>query len=84
MHGSEVEQLPVAAYTITTVKNCYCYDDFKQIVEHEIKKELEDEKKMAEACDTLKSDDENDEEEYEAWKIRELRRMKRDREEREA
>jgi len=54
-----------------------------QLVEQEIKRELEQEKQSADACDAINSDAENDEEEYEAWKVRELKRIKRDREERE-
>jgi len=59
---------------------CLCR---RQMVEQEIKRELEQEKQSADACDAVNSDAENDEEEYEAWKVRELKRIKRDREERE-
>ena len=54
-----------------------------QLVEQEIKRELDQEKQSADAYDGINSDAENDEEEYEAWKVRELKRIKRDREERE-
>ncbi|CAC5381935.1 microfibrillar-associated protein 1-like [Mytilus californianus] len=54
-----------------------------KMVADEARREIEEEKIMAEACDQLESSEENDEEEYEAWKVRELRRLKRDKEERE-
>ena len=53
------------------------------MVADEARREIEEERSMAEACGQVESEEENDEEEYEAWKVRELRRLKRDKEERE-
>ncbi|KAL3842301.1 hypothetical protein ACJMK2_020331 [Sinanodonta woodiana] len=54
-----------------------------KMIEDEMKRELEEQKTVLDACDALNSGDENDEEEYESWKVRELKRLKRDREEKE-
>lgn len=54
-----------------------------KMVADEARREIEEERSMAEACGQVESEEENDEEEYEAWKVRELRRLKRDKEERE-
>ncbi|CAL1529575.1 unnamed protein product [Lymnaea stagnalis] len=55
-----------------------------KMANQEMKRELEEEKSLQQACDGIDSDEDNDEEEYEVWKVRELKRIKRDREEREA
>ncbi|KAK6972487.1 microfibrillar-associated protein 1 [Biomphalaria glabrata] len=55
-----------------------------KMANQDMKRELEEEKGLQDACDGVDSDDGNDEEEYELWKVRELKRIKRDREEREA
>ena len=54
-----------------------------QMVEAELKKDLEAKAKAMNTEETVDTDDENEEEAYEAWKVRELKRLKRDREERE-
>lgn len=54
-----------------------------RMANNDMKRELEEEKNVEQACDEMESDDENDEEEYELWKLRELKRVKRDRDERE-
>ncbi|XP_012940019.1 microfibrillar-associated protein 1 [Aplysia californica] len=55
-----------------------------KMANQDMKREMEEEKSLQQACDEMETDDENDEEEYELWKLRELKRVKRDREEREA
>ncbi|XP_059152741.1 microfibrillar-associated protein 1-like [Physella acuta] len=55
-----------------------------KMANQDMKREMDEEKSLQQACDGIDSDDENDEEEYELWKVRELKRIKRDREEREA
>ena len=54
-----------------------------QMANNDMKREMEEEKSVDQACEEMDSDDENDEEEYELWKLRELKRVKRDRDERE-
>jgi len=55
-----------------------------RMANQDMKRELEEERTVAQASMEVDSDDENDEEEYELWKLRELKRIKRDREDREA
>lgn len=68
-----------------TVDSGVVFGSICQLVEQEIKRELEQEKQAladGTGADAISSDVENDEEEYEAWKLRELKRIKRDRDER--